>query len=614
MGIRYLRYPAQLSELRRSAAKGATLRHNAHKEEVRHFRRRAIPYGARVRILLLCSSFNGLTQRIRAEAQADGHEVEHRVVSTAADMRAAVAATAPELVLCPFLTRRIPAEVWERHRTIVIHPGPEGDRGPSALDWAIVDGHRRWGVTALQAVEQFDAGPIWASRSIRIPATPPRKSELYAGPVTEAAVALVREVLAKAAAPTFVPRPVLDGTARPLMRPADRTFSWTDPTADVLRRIRAADGSPGVRTVLADLPVSVFDAHPEPEPPAGEPGSILLRRHGAVLVRTGDGGVWIGHAKHRSPAPTRRIKLPAVMLLGERVADVPEALDPLTAEGLGGYREITYRRRGPVGVLRFDFYNGAMSTAQCQRLTAALRCATAADTSVLVVQGGPVFSNGIHLNVIEAAADPRAEAWRNINAIDDACREIITCTRQLVVTAIAGNAGAGGVMLGLGADRVLARAGVVLNPHYRTMGLHGSEYWSYTLPRRVGRLEAERLTAECLPIGAAAAQRIGLVDAVLPRAGFDAAVLDHATELATGPELPAMLAAKAAARATDESFRRLKSYRLHELSEMARDIFDDRSGFAAARRAFVTKAPAVPRLPAQRLAPVADEEIRSPAS
>ena len=42
-------------------------------------------------------------------------------------------------------------------------------------------------------------------------------------------------------------------------------------------------------------------------------------------------------------------------------------------------------------------------------------------------------------------------------------------------------------MLALGADRVLLRDGIVLNPHYRTMGLFGSEYWTYVLPRRVGR-------------------------------------------------------------------------------------------------------------------------------
>ena len=88
--------------------------------------------------------------------------------------------------------------------------------------------------------------------------------------------------------------------------------------------------------------------------------------------------------------------------------------------------------------------------------------------------------------MIDAAPVPGVEAWRNINAIDDVCREIITCTGQLVVTSVGGNAGAGGVMLALGADRVLVRDGVVLNPHYATMGLYGSEYWTYVLPRRVG--------------------------------------------------------------------------------------------------------------------------------
>ena len=110
-------------------------------------------------------------------------------------------------------------------------------------------------------------------------------------------------------------------------------------------------------------------------------------------------------------------------------------------------------------MLTFDFYNGAASTGQCHRLAAALRTAVAQDTRVLLLQGGAVFCNGIHLGVIEARRDPAAEAWRNINAIDDVCREIITCTRQLVVAAVGGNAGAGGVMLALGADQVLLRDG-----------------------------------------------------------------------------------------------------------------------------------------------------------
>lgn len=88
--------------------------------------------------------------------------------------------------------------------------------------------------------------------------------------------------------------------------------------------------------------------------------------------------------------------------------------------------------------MSFDFYNGAMSTEQCRRLASALRYAVAQDTRVLVVRGGEVFSNGIHLNVIEAARHPELEAWMNINAINAVCREIVGCTSQLVVTSIGG--------------------------------------------------------------------------------------------------------------------------------------------------------------------------------
>ena len=58
---------------------------------------------------------------------------------------------------------------------------------------------------------------------------------------------------------------------------------------------------------------------------------------------------------------------------------------------------------------------------------------------------------------------------------------------KIVIAALEGNAGAGGVFLALAADQVLMRDGIVLNPHYKNMGnLFGSEYWTYVLPRRVG--------------------------------------------------------------------------------------------------------------------------------
>ena len=568
-----------------------------------------------MKIVLYCSGFNGLSQRAWLELGASGHDVSVHLASDDRPLERVCRAVEPDLVICPFLKDRVPAEVWRRYRTIIIHPGPMGDRGPSSLDWAIAEGAPTWGVTALQAVDQMDAGPIWAARTfsmpattdpgstpattnpLSIPATPPRKGALYNGPVADLAIELIHEVVANAVDPSFEPqpldygRPEVTGRLRPTMTQADRAFSWEDPTEAIVRSIRAADGSPGVSTTLADRPVSVFDAWPGPHVGVSQaPGTILAARNGAVQVATGDGTLWIGQARDRSGAARPALKLPAASVLRDRLQGALVLLPDL-GNRLGGGNDITYRREGAVGVLHFDFYNGAMSTGQCQRLRSVFRRAAAQDTRVLVLRGGEVFSNGIDLNTIEASGDPATESWRNINAIDDLCREIITCTDQLVVASVGGNAGAGGVMLALGADQVFVRESVVLNPHYATMGLYGSEYWTYVLPRRVGADMAEHLTSACLPIGAVCATRLGLADFVVSadRELFEAVVLDQAKSLATSSRSDKLLEQKRRRRARDERRKPLEAYRTEELAEMSRDMFDNRSGFAQARQAFVHK-------------------------
>jgi putative two-component system hydrogenase maturation factor HypX/HoxX len=332
-----------------------------------------------MRVLLLCSAFNGLSQRAWLALRARGHDVTVELALDEATMTSAVRVFDPDLIICPFLRERVPAEVWGRVRTIIIHPGPKGDRGPSSLDWAIAEGASRWGVTALQAVEEMDAGPIWGTLTFPIDGSPPAKSSLYNGPVADAAIELIGEVVEKAADPAFEPEPLdstrsdVIGSLRPAMRAADRHFSWSDDTATIVRRIRAADGSPGVRTSLCDVPVAVFDAHPGP-PMLGEPGVVVRRHHDAVLVHTGDGSVWIGQVR----VVDGGVKLPVALALARSVGDVPKVLQPLEKRvdvscDVEGRREIGYRRDGDVGVLSIDFYNGAMSTGQCRRLTSALR-------------------------------------------------------------------------------------------------------------------------------------------------------------------------------------------------------------------------------------------------
>jgi putative two-component system hydrogenase maturation factor HypX/HoxX len=217
------------------------------------------------------------------------------------------------------------------------------------------------------------------------------------------------------------------------------------------------------------------------------------------------------------------------------------------------------------------------------------------DIRVLVLRGGPDFwSNGMHLHRIEAAASPADASWANINAMNDLALAIMACERQLTVAALRGNAGAGGVFLALAADRVVAREGVVLNPHYRAMGnLYGSEYWTYQLPRRVGAAAAARLTANRLPVGAAEALELGLVDDLLPGApdAFDAALTGLAAALAAAPDFTDRLAAKARRRAADEVRRPLAAYRTAELERMHANFYGFDPSYHVARYNFVFAVP-----------------------
>ncbi|SCF78549.1 Enoyl-CoA hydratase/carnithine racemase, partial [Streptomyces sp. Ncost-T10-10d] len=292
----------------------------------------------------------------------------------------------------------------------------------------------------------------------------------------------------------------------------------------------------------------------------GGPGELVAVRAGAVCRATTDGAVWIPELRpRRGPGGPATFKLPAVTALAGRLPALPEHPVPLYEDGRRhGWSDIGYREVGQAGFLSFSFPGGAMSTTQCRRLHDAYRLACRRPTSVLVLGGGrDFFSNGIHLNVIEAAADPGEESWANINAMDDLVEAVLTTTDRLVVSAVGGNAAAGGVMFALAADEVWCRTGAVLNPHYRLMGLYGSEYWTYTLPRRVGAAAAERLTGKALPVSAEAAVRLGLADRTVDcdAQSFAGEVVRLAARLAASPAVPSRIAAKKAERDRDEADR-----------------------------------------------------------
>jgi len=535
-----------------------------------------------VRILFLTHAFNSLTQRLYVELTRLGHEISIEFDINDSVTTEAVDLFRPHLILAPYLRRAIPETIWRNHLCLVLHPGIVGDRGPSALDWAILNKAQEWGVTLLQAEAEMDAGPVWASETF--PLRTAKKSSVYRNEVTEAAVRVVKIALERV--PDFLagkwhPHAVPQRPMHALMQQTDRAIDWAnDSTQTVLAKLNAADGFPGVKDELFGHPCHLFNAHPFPA--RGMPGEVLGRSEEGLVRATADGAIRIGHVK-RGDSPLA-IKLAAAQALPE-LATLPKLA--------GGNSDIHYEEADGVGYLHFDFYNGAMGTDACQRLLAAYESARLRPTRVIVLMGGPdFFSNGLDLNRIEAADSPPDESWRNINAMDDLCREVIETTSHHTVAALQGNAGAGGAFLALAADCVWAREGVILNPHYKNMGnLYGSEFWTYLLPRRVGQEAAEAIMARRLPLGTQEAVEVGFIEACFGEdvASFQSEVQHRAAALAEAPELTDYLKEKRARRVADEAAKPLAEYRAEELAHMKRNFYGFDPSYHVARHHFVDK-------------------------
>jgi len=530
-----------------------------------------------MRILLLSTSYNMLTQLIHAHLRESNFDVSVTLSLSDDHLRNAVKTFRPDLIICPFLKERIPDDVYSHIPCVIIHPGIVGDRGPSSLDWAIIQEEKEWGVTAITAAEKFDEGAIWATHTF--PMRKAAKASIYRHEVATAALLLVDEVIQRFASGDS-PTPIeewkgeIRGTAKEPMRQMERAIDWAHDTTDViLRKMNSAESSPGVLDQLLGEERYLYGPHKEGKLRGPTAGAIIGTRNKAICRATIDGAIWITHLKNKTPLS---IKLPAMMVLGDAVKGVPAyPLPLLSAETPETNQDIWYEEKNSVGYLHFDFYSGAMGPDECARLTGAIREAKKRPTRVLALMGGTEFwSNGMYLHEIEADANPAERSWQNINAMDDMVKEIITLETQITISAVYGGAGAGGAIMALASDVVCGRSRGILNPHYRAMGLYGSEYWTYLLPRRVGKRKAIEITHISLPIVAAEAKRIGLIDHILSdnRTEFVDQVHEIAEAIAGAPDFNEQLARKHNARATDEATKPLESYRNEELEQMKKNF------------------------------------------
>lgn len=152
------------------------------------------------------------------------------------------------------------------------------------------------------------------------------------------------------------------------------------------------------------------------------------------------------------------------------------------------------------------------------------------EVRVVVVTGdGDEFCSGADLS-----AGPEVH-WlahmRHINAGAQALAEV----PQPTIARVDGVAAGAGLNLALGCDLLVASDRARFSEIFSRRGLSVDYGGSWLLPRRVGLHKAKELALLAPIIDAAEAERIGLVNKVVPAAELDAAVGEWARQLAAGP-------------------------------------------------------------------------------
>ena len=565
-----------------------------------------------LKILFLTNAHNSMSQRALLELQKNKHNVQVRIINDSKEMTQAKKALNPDLIICPQLTSRVPEEVWSDKNTpcLIVHPGVQGDKGISSLDWALKTGKKQWGVTLLQAEEEMDAGDIWSTKNFSIERSDPvtlTKSSLYRHECVTAAMQCIHEAVNK-----FIdgirPKKLEDtdpetiGRLRPAMKQKDRAISWNMGVDEIAHNIRFSDTQPGVKMELLGEEVFAYNAFPEKmNTPPGELGAAICTRHGAVAVRAKDGIIWLKTLKRKGG-----IKLPATHLLPsyaklqeytEHSTELPNFQSPLQRPKT--FQDIwTCTNKQGVCYLHFDFPNGACSTDQLIRLkTTLMRIRHDPSIKVLLLMGGyDAFSCGINLNLIEHSLDPVEESHRNINAMNDAIRELFLMKDKLTLSVLQGGAGAGGVMQAIAADLVWTHGENILNPHYKLMGLSGSEYWTHFLPVRVGDEMSHKLTESLSPITAAYAKDINLIDGIIAKdvEGLRACLEEKVDELMADSNYVETVIKRKQMERNQEWINMVERKREIEMSKMAEN-FRTRE-YSNARSKFVRKFKADPPL------------------
>jgi methionyl-tRNA formyltransferase len=248
----------------------------------------------------------GRVDPLKEAAQARGLPVyQPRSFRNKPEVREEFAALGADLCVMAYVTLIVPEEILNlpAKGTIQYHPSllPR-HRGPSSINWPIIQGETRTGLTIFWPDNGLDTGPILLQKDVEIRDTDTLGSlyfdRLY--PMGVAALLEGVDLVRDGKAPRIV-QDEAQATYEGWCKKEDVQVNWGQPLQQVWNLIRGADPQPGAWTTFEGTTVQLLDARKLAGAAGGRPGEVTAVDDAGVTVAADGGQIQVTRVRAGGP-------------------------------------------------------------------------------------------------------------------------------------------------------------------------------------------------------------------------------------------------------------------------------------------------------------------------
>ena len=202
----------------------------------------------------------------------------------------------PDLSVMAFVTLFIPEEFLNMptHGTIQYHPSLLPlHRGPSSINWPIIQGSKKTGLSIFWPDNGLDTGPILLQKEVEITGDD-TLGTVYFDKLFQLGVdAMLEGVdLVKAGNAPKIVQDETNATYESWCKKEDAEIDWSKPVQDVYNLIRGTNPAPGAWSTRAGKTLQIFDSA-RLDDASGAPGEVVEVSADGVAVAAEGGGILV---------------------------------------------------------------------------------------------------------------------------------------------------------------------------------------------------------------------------------------------------------------------------------------------------------------------------------